>query len=75
MIIMDEEVDEIYAKGVELIKKDTIAYTRGHLKSLCNWILYEDKPVEFYADFVRKLRGEIHTRDFTREEICQTKKL
>lgn len=70
-----KKVDYVYAKGLELIKKDTISYTRALLKQLLDWLLYEDHDKDFYIQFIEKLREEIHTRQFKVEEICVTQRI
>ena len=67
--------DKLYAKGLELIKKDTITYTRNLLKTLLQHLLYEDHDLMFYDSFVKKYWDEMHTREFKKEEICITRKI
>jgi len=67
--------DEIYAKGLELVKKDTIEYTRKLLKELLKYLLQEDHDLNFYISFIEKCRDDIHTRIFSKEEICITRRV
>jgi DNA polymerase elongation subunit (family B) len=67
--------DEIYAKGLEMIKKDTITFTRNILNKLVHHLLYEEHSVEFYDNFVKTHWDEIHDRPFTADEICISKKV
>lgn len=68
-------IDKLYAKGLELIKKDTITYTRELLKLLLQHLLYEDHDLSFYDTFIKKYWDEMHTREFKKEEICITRKI
>jgi DNA polymerase elongation subunit (family B) len=68
-------VDKLYAKGLELIKKDTITYTRNNLKVLLHHLLNEDRDLNFYDTLIKKYWDEMHTRTFVKEEICITRKI
>ena len=67
--------DKIYAKGLEMIKKDTITYTRNILIEMVDLLLKTDNDVNFYDKFVEKYWNEIHEKKFTVDEICITKKI
>lgn len=68
-------VDYVYAKGLEMIKKDTLQFTRGELKKIVQQLLYEDHSLDFYTSYIEELRKEVNTREFKVEEISITKKI
>ena len=67
--------DKIYAKGLEMIKKDTITYTRKMLVAMVDLLLKTDNDEAFYEEFAKKHWNEIHDRPFAIEEISITKKI
>ncbi len=64
-----QATDKIYGRGIEYVKKDTIEYTRELQQKMLKHMLYEDLPVEFYHDFVKKEMKRFDEGDFDVEEI------
>lgn len=67
--------DKVYAKGLEMIKKDTIKYTRAQLVELVRQLLYEDHEPIHYEQLIETAWSEMHAREFAKEEICISKKI
>jgi len=67
--------DTIYAKGLELIKKDTIKYTRERLSELIKNLLYTDNPLDFYVKYIEDEWEKINTINVNPEDIVITKKI
>jgi DNA polymerase elongation subunit (family B) len=67
--------DKVYAKGLEMIKKDTIKYTRAQLNELVRQLLYEDHEPTHYEKLIETAWSEMHSREFAKEEISISKKI
>lgn len=62
-------VDEVYAKGIEMIKKDSIKYSKALQKELITKILYEDNPIDYYIKYVTDLKENFKTMVVKAEDI------
>jgi DNA polymerase-2 len=69
-------VNKIFTRGLEIIKKDTIEFTRKKLFELLDYILKEElRPVEFFVSWFDKIKEEITTSAIPAEDLKITKKL
>lgn len=62
-------VDEVYAKGIEMIKKDSIKYSKALQKDIITKILYEDNPIDYYIKYVTDLKENFKTMVVKAEDI------
>lgn len=68
-------VNKIYTKGLEVVKKDTIEYTRKKMTEILDLILIEKKGLPFFVTWMNDMKKEVFNREFTAEELKITKKI
>jgi len=71
LIWMDgKKVSKIFSRGIELVKKDTIKYTKRHIEDLVNILVKEEKTLDEIKDWVEDrqkdiLEGELDPKDLS----------
>lgn len=69
------KLDKVLVKGLEYIKRDTIEYGRKMQKELIDSILYNDRNLPYYIDWVEKHSLKFFSGDFDIQDLVVTKKL
>lgn len=70
-----KEVDEIYGRGIEYVKKDTIAYAARLQKQMLRHMLYEDHDVGFYHNFVKREKKKFQEGSILVDDLVISQKL
>ena len=69
-------VNKIFTRGLEILKKDTIEFTRKKLFELLDFLLKEElRPADFFAGWFEGIKEEIGTSAITAMDLKITKKL
>lgn len=68
-------INKMYYRGIEVIQKSTIEYTRKRLEELFNYIMVENKSEEYIANFIDVLYKETIKKEFDIKDITISQKV
>ncbi len=75
----DKPVNSLYTRGLEMIKKDTIGYTKKWLKVFVDELIINRKGVPFFTSWIDERKKEIFEgsvpEEISLEDITITKKM
>ena len=76
MIDLDgKPVNKIFTRGIELVKKDTIEYTRSKLKKMIDDILIEKKELSHFIKMIEELKFDVFTNNIKPELLKISKRV
>jgi len=70
-----KKVNKIFTRGLEVIKKDTIEFTRKKLIEMLKDLLIERKSLPFFTVWLQNIKEEVLTTDIPPEDLKITKKV
>ena len=74
--IEGKKTDDIYARGLEFIKKNTFSFASDKQKELVDKLLHRKiTTVEEVKNWVKETKSEFFKRDFTKDELTLTQKV
>lgn len=73
--IEGKKTNEIYARGLEFIKKNTFSFAGQKQKELIEYLLYKHPTKDQVKEFMKKTKEEFYGRDFSKDELMITQKV
>jgi len=70
-----KKTNEIYARGMDFIKKNTFGFAAEKQKFLINKVLYDAPDVEDMKKVMQDIKKEFYDKEFTREELTIIQKV
>lgn len=70
-----KKTHEIYARGLEFIKKNTFSFAGEKQRELIEYLLYGNPTRDQVREFVQNIKKEFYAKNFIRDELMITQKV
>ena len=70
-----KKVNKMFTRGLEVIKKDTIGFTRRKMGEMLNSLIVERKSLPYFAIWIEKIKEEVLNNELTADDLKIAKKI
>lgn len=73
--IEGKKTDEIYARGLEFIKKNTFGFAAVKQKALVEYLLHENPTKDQMREYLKQVKEDFYQKKFSKDELMITQRV